>query len=615
METEKSWKRLTSQKFDDLAYLPWKDLSARHLEFKIRVGHFWELSPCHGDLCCTKMNKQVPCTPYKERKFKSRRKKRFSTQEEEQQRRKNVMQLIQLKTARKASSCVEFLEDENPVADDNYSSNKKTAQNDDFSAVLVPVNSLAAVTTPENTKASSVDSPMSLEKKPTQLRNLCQNKNDANTQKSDKENVELKTLARRLSFLSPFRNFQPENERETCTVDETTLNESCGLSVLEDKRMKSFASSFDASMSSYLDASIDNSLRLAPLSPPKPNPFLCLVDEGHFSESFDALDNESLQKQRSSSLVNEEVTHSLPPNGLENGNISSFERNSRRFENFLKLSRYTRDFEELGVLGSGSFGKVYKCRSRMDGCVYAVKLISRKCASSCEKNRVIKEIHALAAFTKCPRFVRYYSSWEEDNTVYIQMEYCQQGSVMSLWENEKRKFESSDLARFLHQVLQGLCYLHDRQVVHLDIKPENIYLTNDGLYKIGDFGLVTLISNGERGCANLDKDIFEGDSRYLPLELLQEDYKDLKKADIFSLGLSAYELARPANKPLPRAGDEWHKIRTGGLEPLTTISTSIFELLQWMTRKEPTQRPSARTALAYLEKIAPGECVNMKKDV
>ncbi|GJQ13403.1 hypothetical protein GpartN1_g5194.t1 [Galdieria partita] len=557
------------------------------------------------------MNKQIPCTPCKDKRFKSRRKKRFFTQEEEQQRR-NVMQLIQLKTARKATSCVELPDDDNVSRFDSNFTNKKKTENTDFLLhSSKSLDSKAAVSSPENTKTHLVDSPMSLEKKPKELMN--QDKQVSITPASNSENKELKTLARRLSFLSPFRNFPSErNENiDNNLSDQTFLNESYGFSFLDDRRMKSFASSFDASTSSYLDASIDHSMRLIPMLHRTFNPFLLLVDGEESNESYAALDDD-LQRQRPSSLAIEEMQKVSSFSALENVQCSSFEGNPRRFQQFLQLSRYTRDFEELGVLGSGSFGKVYKCRARLDGCLYAIKLISRKCASLCDRNRAIKEIHALAAFSKCLSFVRYYASWEEDNVLYIQMEYCQQGSVMSLWKNERITFNTAELANFLRQVLQGLCYLHDRQVVHLDIKPENIYLTHDGLYKIGDFGLVTSISHGEQGYSNIDKDIFEGDSRYLPLELLYEDYKDLKKADIFSLGLSAYELARPNNKPLPSAGEEWNEMRSSQLEPLTTISPNLFKLLQWMTRKVPVERPCARTALAYLERISTNELVNNK---
>jgi wee1-like protein kinase len=75
------------------------------------------------------------------------------------------------------------------------------------------------------------------------------------------------------------------------------------------------------------------------------------------------------------------------------------------------------------------------------------------------------------------------------------------------------------------------------------VKPDNIYV-RDGVYKLGDFGCATLI---DRSLA-----IEEGDSRYMPPEMLTDTYEHLDKVDIFSLGATVYELIR--GTPLPESG-------------------------------------------------------------
>lgn len=82
--------------------------------------------------------------------------------------------------------------------------------------------------------------------------------------------------------------------------------------------------------------------------------------------------------------------------------------------------------------------------------------------------------------------------------------------------------------------------MHEKGVAHLDVKPDNIYV-KDGVYKLGDFGCVTL----------LDKSlpIEEGDARYMPQEILNERYDYLDKVDIFSLGAAIYEIARGSTLP------------------------------------------------------------------
>lgn len=118
------------------------------------------------------------------------------------------------------------------------------------------------------------------------------------------------------------------------------------------------------------------------------------------------------------------------------------------------------------------------------------------------------------------------------------MEHCQH-SLRRLLET-KAFFTDSDLRTIIRDVASGLKALHSRNVVHLDIKPENILYSNSSKFKIADLGL-SRISVRVKG-----EDIVEGDSRYLAPELLNdisEDHliPDLKKADIFSLGKQIYE--------------------------------------------------------------------------
>lgn len=104
---------------------------------------------------------------------------------------------------------------------------------------------------------------------------------------------------------------------------------------------------------------------------------------------------------------------------------------------------------------------------------------------------------------------------------------------------------------------------------------ENIYITTTGsypykaVYKLGDLGLI----------CKADSTYFdEGDSRYLPKELLNEQDIQLPKADIFSLAMSIYELA--SGNPLPQNGDEWTRIREGKITLPPAFSQEFTALLE-----------------------------------
>eukprot|EP00871_Galdieria_phlegrea_P005613 jgi/Galph1/6052/GphlegSOOS_G4746.1 len=550
--------------------------------------------------------KEVPCTPCKERKYTSRRMKR-EYKKDKYIYYKGTQNILEIKTARKSGNSVPLevdLDEDKLVLkqsntqeqllgntgtnDANYSSNNvttKTPTKTNFSLYGNPTR-------------TSLESPASIEK--PVLSNVLSF--DVSAEKKsgvskDKEGIEV--LSRRLSFLSPFRNFYSEQNQKEPTQKKqsgTTQYERSSpyiFNFMDTTTSKSFLISSEASsaVSSFYDASMDSLIGLSQLPISNTNPFL---------------DIETQEKQETTSFSCSKSSETMMESSINSGSQVRQEKDSRsqRVQRCLRFSRYVRDFEEICVLGSGSFGKVYKCRARLDGCLYAVKVISRKFGSYWERQRALKEIYSLAAFSGCPNIIRYFSSWEEDDVLYIQTEYCEQGSVMSLWWEEKQKFDTSTLIDFLFQVLQGLHFLHSRQVVHLDIKPENIYLTKEGLYKIGDFGLVTSISDGRQNLADFSKDICEGDSRYLPLELLHEDYCDLKKADIFSLGLSAYELARSCKAFLPPSGEEWHQIRSGKLKPLTEVPQKLFDLVEKMVSKEPQNRPSSEEALESLIKLS-----------
>ncbi len=139
---------------------------------------------------------------------------------------------------------------------------------------------------------------------------------------------------------------------------------------------------------------------------------------------------------------------------------------------------------------------------------YAVKVMVRK------GRDIVDEVQAMASLSaNCEQsnIVRYYSAWVEENKLYLQMEHCQE----SLHAQHRRgRVEEGTLKKVLSHVLKALKYLHGQQIVHLDIKPDNILLSHQGQYKLADLGLARITSGGQ--------DIEEGDCRFLAQEVLTQ---------------------------------------------------------------------------------------------
>uniref|UniRef100_A0A3B4A1Q2 Wee1-like protein kinase n=1 Tax=Periophthalmus magnuspinnatus TaxID=409849 RepID=A0A3B4A1Q2_9GOBI len=271
-------------------------------------------------------------------------------------------------------------------------------------------------------------------------------------------------------------------------------------------------------------------------------------------------------------------------------------------------SRYASEFLELEKIGCGEFGAVFKCVKRLDGCIYAIKRSKKPLAGSVDEQNALREVYAHAVLGQHPHVVRYYSAWAEDEHMLIQNEYCNGGTLADLVSENYRRLtylNEAALKDLLLQVTRGLRYIHSTGLVHMDIKPSNIFISSKSVsscedldeeedefstnivYKIGDLGHVTRVNNPQ---------VEEGDSRYLANEVLQEDYSNLTKADIFALALTV--VSASGAEPLPTNGDKWHEIRQGKLPSIPQVLSSEFTtLLKLMIHPEPSRRPSTSQLL------------------
>lgn len=262
--------------------------------------------------------------------------------------------------------------------------------------------------------------------------------------------------------------------------------------------------------------------------------------------------------------------------------------NYRKEEN---LSYFEQQFVQISRLGEGSFGEVFKVRSKDDGKYYAVKRSKQYLRSENYRAERLEEVRRYEQFSNHENCITLHNAWEEDERLFMQMELCQGSLEDYACEYAKRgeRIPEEDVWSFLLDLLQAIKGLHDQNLIHLDIKLDNILITEDKICKLADFGLVfDLSSNGHP---------IEGDSRYIAPELLQGFFS--KAADIFSLGACILELA--CNIELETNGPLWQQLREGQLpkEFLQELSPDLQALIKWMLEPNPNERPDVNTLLRH----------------
>jgi len=266
-------------------------------------------------------------------------------------------------------------------------------------------------------------------------------------------------------------------------------------------------------------------------------------------------------------------------------------------------SRYNSELFIVRELGRGSYSQVFECRHAGLNQAVAVKQLYKECLTHRGRESVLREVSFLAAMAGRPHIVKYLDAWFEEGRLNIMFEYCN-GGVVTCTEG----WTADGVEELLWQVTLGLNLVHEAGFVHLDIKPDNILLDSSKgfpVYKLSDFGLIRRC-NGER---HIDE---EGDSKYLCLHLLQGG-ENLKAADVFSLGATAYELAR--GRQLPGNGEEWIEVRQGKFpEEMADLRRKghpqeMCELLQSCMRYDADKRPSTLGVLqSSAFRARRGEC-------
>ncbi|KNG43985.1 ste ste11 cdc15 protein kinase [Stemphylium lycopersici] len=250
-----------------------------------------------------------------------------------------------------------------------------------------------------------------------------------------------------------------------------------------------------------------------------------------------------------------------------------------------------KDYQLGDCLGKGAFGSVYRALNWGTGETVAIKQVRLENLGAADLKNMEMEIDLLKNLNH-PNIVKYHGFVRSSESLYIILEYCENGSLHSICKNFG-KFPENLVALYMSQVLHGLLYLHEQGVIHRDIKGANILTTKEGLVKLADFGVATKQSG-------LDQSSVVGTPYWMAPEVIELSGATTS-SDIWSLGCTVIELIEgkpPYHKLQPmqalfRIVNDEHPPIPGSASPL------LREFLMECFQKNPTLRISAKRLLKH----------------
>ncbi|KAM6971411.1 serine/threonine-protein kinase 17A [Tautogolabrus adspersus] len=266
-------------------------------------------------------------------------------------------------------------------------------------------------------------------------------------------------------------------------------------------------------------------------------------------------------------------------------------------------------------LGRGKFAVVRKCVEKCTGNEYAAKFMRKRRKGQDCRTEIIHEIAVLELATSSRRVVNLHQVFEMASEMVLVLEFAAGGEIFNqcVADREDEAFSEDDVKRLMRQILEGVSFLHQNNVVHLDLKPQNILLTSSsplGDIKIVDFGLSRMVSSHQEL-----REIM-GTPEYVAPEIL--NYEPISTAtDMWSIGVLAYVMLTGIS---PFLGEDKQEtfLNISQLnvsyteEELQQLDQAALPFIQMLLRKQPQDRATAEQCLNH-PWLQPSQCQGTKK--
>lgn len=198
-------------------------------------------------------------------------------------------------------------------------------------------------------------------------------------------------------------------------------------------------------------------------------------------------------------------------------------------------------YEMLSELGQGAMGTVHLATDRALGRLVALKVVSPEAAAGVGATALLKEI-AFVARLQHPNILPLFDAGEAAGHPYYVMPYVRDGSLRALLDRAGR-LETRDAIPLIAGIASGLSYAHERQILHCDVKPENV-LVQDGHCFVMDFGIARKLRSEAREWAAVrtELDFSAGTPAYVSPEQAAGDRVVDQRSDVYSLACVAFEM-------------------------------------------------------------------------
>ena len=252
-------------------------------------------------------------------------------------------------------------------------------------------------------------------------------------------------------------------------------------------------------------------------------------------------------------------------------------------------------YQKVKVIGKGAFGAAVLVNARGSNNQYVIKQVDVSRLKPKERDEAKKEIKLLASFHH-PNIVRYRDSFVEAGTLNIVMDYAEGGDLHNLIKERRgQPLKEDQVLDYFVQLCLAMKHVHDRKVLHRDIKSQNIFLTqNRRVLKLGDFGIARVLNStmelARTAC---------GTPYYMSPEICDNQPYN-SKSDVWSMGCLLYEMA---SLKCPFDAKDMRglviKILRGAFPPLPRcFSSELTALVGRCLDRQPTRRPTVNELLA-----------------